>query len=175
MPEVLTRASLCFFIATQLMQLWKHPSSSKATFPLSGSHCCHIPCILLRHTTGGHFVEGDHRWLRELPDAQCGFTWVTPGWSTDLCGFAHCDSPCSRMYFTISPCPVLAAWCNKEQWSGPRINKLAPFLQHSMNWKKKPNQNKNSTGIIWEEQKNKYAGKLFIYFHRSVQQWNKMK
>lgn len=37
-------------------------------------------------------------------------------------------SPWSRIYFTISPLPVLAAWWRSEQWSGPWISRLPPFL-----------------------------------------------
>lgn len=183
MPEVLTRASHCFFTDPQLMQTWKHHPPQKPfnlLFRLywsHHSHCYPIPSLLFTHAAGGHSTEGHHRGVRPLPAAWCGFAWLTLGWSAALCGFAHWDSPCSRMYFTISPFPVMAAWCNKEQWSGPWINKLAPFLQHSMNWKREKRERKKTyRSIRWEEQKNKYVSKFFTGSHcKSVPEWTKIK
>lgn len=56
--------------------------------------------------------------------------WRRPGWKS-ICflGKWSCAySPWSRIYFTISPLPVLAAWWRSEQWSGPWISRLPPFL-----------------------------------------------
>lgn len=157
MPELLTRASHCFFTGP-LDTNMKMPSSSKAILILLFALYLEPSLSLLPHSqapAGGHFTEGHQGWVRPLPAAWCGFAWLTLGWGTALCGFAYWDSPCSRMYFTISLFPVMAAWCNKEQWSGPWINKLAPFLQHSMNWKekkiKKRERKKTYGRIRWEE------------------------
>lgn len=88
---------------------------------------------------------------------------MATSWNVILCGFAHNYLPCSKMYFTISRCPVLVAWWSTEQWSGPWINRLAPLLQHSMNWNVNAQEEDKKT-IGQGAQVNKHAGKLTVRF-----------
>lgn len=143
------RASHWVFTALQLMQLCKYLFSSKRIIILVSLYLESSLPFLTRSKPLAHtccrwaFGWGWPQGVRALPTMLCCAILPTDTWlKYSSLWFAHCDSPCSRIYFTISPCPVLAAWCSKEPWSGPWINKLAPFLQHSMNWKKQINKQK---------------------------------
>lgn len=180
MPEVLTRAPHCCFTAPQLMQLWKHPSSSKAIFlfphfPFTWSHhchCYHIPSLLLRHAAGRHFArvttnEWGHSQLCGvvLPDRHLAEVQL----SVDLPTVTHRAPGC------ISQSRHSQSWQHGATRSSDQVLGLTNWLLfYSILWtgKEKTNIQKDKMGGAEEQI---YRQIIYHFHRRSIQKLNKMK